>query len=80
MGFPIAGGNVALLKPTDWTLNLPRGRNAPWTDLCNSTFLSCRAERKHAHDYVCLTKICQGFFSNVLRVCNSMVFSKAGQM
>ena len=45
-----------------WTLNLPQGHNAPWTDLlilCNSTFSSCRAEQKCAYDYVWFHK---GFF------------------
>ena len=45
-----------------WTLKLPQGRNAQWTDLlilCNSTFSSCRAERKYAHDYVWFH---EGFF------------------
>ena len=69
---------VALLNP-----NLPQGRNAPWTDLlilCNSTFSSCRAERKYAHDYVWFQK---GFFkvffhkvTQYLRVCNSMFLTR----
>ena len=66
-----------------WTLNLPQGRNAPWTELlilCNRTFQSCRAERKYAHDYVQFQKgFFQGFFHRVnqyLRVCNSMFLTR----
>ena len=49
MGIPHSGEGGGMLRYLNqqiglWTLNLPQGRNAPWTDLvlCNNTFSSCR--------------------------------------